>query len=158
MNNENENFGLSSSYEKRAIISLMITIIIIIITASFLLDVIINKINKEEAVSVTASVIDLPIRKINMLITAYSSTTEETDDTPFITASGKFVRDGIVANNYLPFGTKIRLPELYGDKIFEVEDRMNCKKSKYHIDIWFPSHSEAESFGVTRTYVEIIEG
>jgi 3D (Asp-Asp-Asp) domain-containing protein len=144
------------SYGKRAIINLMIAVVIV--TGSSLLGVIINKMNREEAVSATAAIIALPIKKINMIITAYSSDPEETDDTPFTTASGKFVRDGIVANNYLPFGTKIRLPELYGDKIFEVEDRMNCRKSKYHIDIWFPSHSDAESFGVTRTDVEIIEG
>ena len=37
-------------------------------------------------------------------LTAYSSSVDETDDTPFITASGKHVRDGIVATNFLPFG------------------------------------------------------
>src|SRR3990167_1248447 len=38
-------------------------------------------------------------------ITAYSSTPEETDSTPFITASGTHVRDGVVAANFLPLGT-----------------------------------------------------
>jgi 3D (Asp-Asp-Asp) domain-containing protein len=97
-------------------------------------------------------------RTFNVVITAYSSTVEETDDTPFITASGSWVRDGIIANNMLPFGTKIRIPELYGDKVFVVEDRMNWRKSNYHIDIWFPSHSEAEEFGAERTYIEVLEG
>ena len=68
------------------------------------------------------------VRKIKMIITAYSSTYEETDDTPFITASGDMVRDGIVANNLLPFGTKVRIPELYSNKIFVVQDRMNQRK------------------------------
>lgn len=94
---------------------------------------------------------------MNVVITAYSSTVEETDSTPFITAQGTLVRDGIVANNGLPFGTQIRIPELYGDRIFTVEDRMNASKSKNHFDIWFSSHDSATDFGVKRTYIEIIE-
>jgi len=98
------------------------------------------------------------IRKIPVVITAYSSTPEETDSTPFITAAGTQVRNGIVANNYFPFGTKIKIPELYGEKIFTVEDRMSWKKGNYQFDIWFPSHQEAEKFGAERTYIEIVEG
>jgi 3D (Asp-Asp-Asp) domain-containing protein len=97
------------------------------------------------------------LERIKVVITAYSSTPEETDDTPFITAAGTAVRDGIVANNLLPFGTKIKIPGLYGDKIFVVEDRMNKKKGDYHFDIWFPSHQEAEKFGVKITYIDILE-
>jgi 3D (Asp-Asp-Asp) domain-containing protein len=66
------------------------------------------------------------------------------------------VRDGIVANNLLPFGAKVRMPELYGDKVFVVEDRMNRKKGDNHFDIWFPSHEEAENFGVKITYIEVL--
>jgi 3D (Asp-Asp-Asp) domain-containing protein len=97
------------------------------------------------------------IDKMNVVVTAYSSTVWETDDSPFITASNTYVRDGIIANNYLPFGTKVKLPEIYGDKIFVVEDRMSWKKSNYHIDIWFPSYSEAKEFGAKTTYIEILE-
>jgi len=97
------------------------------------------------------------VKKVEMVATAYSSTVQQTDDTPYITAAGTWVRDGIVANNLLPFGTKIKIPELYGDKIFVVEDRMNSKKGYYHIDIWFPSYREAKNFGAKRTYVEILE-
>ncbi len=96
------------------------------------------------------------VRTINVIVTAYSSTPEETDDTPFITAAGTTVRDGIVANNLFPFGTKIRMPELYGDKVFTVEDHMNSKKGDYHFDIWFPSHREAEIFGAKLTYIEVL--
>lgn len=98
-----------------------------------------------------------PIKKINMVITAYSSTPEETDDTPFITASNTSVRDGIVANNLLAFGTRIRIPSVYGDKIFEVEDRMNSKKSIYHLDIWFDSHEKAKNFGAKTAPIEILD-
>ncbi|OGG42840.1 hypothetical protein A3G50_00530 [Candidatus Jorgensenbacteria bacterium RIFCSPLOWO2_12_FULL_42_11] len=88
-------------------------------------------------------------------ITAYSSTPDQTDSTPFITASGSYVEDGIVAANFLAFDTKIRLPELYGEKIFTVKDRM-AKKNSHKIDIWFPARAEAEQFGVKKTRVEII--
>ena len=97
------------------------------------------------------------VKTMNVVATAYSSTVEQTDQDPFITAAGTWVRDGIIANNLLPFGTKIRIPELYGDKIFIVEDRMNKKKGDYHIDIWFASYSEAKNFGAKRTYVEVLE-
>ncbi len=97
------------------------------------------------------------VRKVKMLITAYSSTPEETDDTPFITASGKHVEDGIIANNMLPFGTKVKIPELYGNKIFVVEDRMNQRKGKYQADIWMPEHTQAKNFGAKVVDIEIIE-
>lgn len=96
------------------------------------------------------------VKEIKMVVTAYSSSVLETDSSPYITASGAFVQDGIVANNLYPFGTKIRIPEIYGDKIFVVEDRMNSRKGYYHIDIWFPSYLEAKNFGAKRAYIEII--
>ena len=99
----------------------------------------------------------IKIKKVKVVITAYSSTVFQTDDTPFITASGSYVEEGIVANNMLPFGTEIMIPELYGDKIFVVEDRMNQKKGYYHVDIWFPEYNQAKDFGAKMTYIEIIE-
>jgi len=98
------------------------------------------------------------IKKMKVIITGYSSTIWETDETPELTASGTLVREGVVANNGLPIGTKIKIPELYGDKIFVVEDRMNWQKGKYFVDIWFPDYFEAKNFGAKRTYIEILEG
>ena len=95
-------------------------------------------------------------RRIKMTITAYSSTYCQTDSTPFITASNSHVRWGIVANNFFPFGTRIRIPEYFGDEIFVVEDRMHWRKSNYHVDIWFHTKKEAINFGITRAYVEIL--
>lgn len=97
------------------------------------------------------------VKKIKVVVTAYSSTESQTDDSPFITASNKYVKDGIVANNMLPFGTKIRIPELYGDKIFVVEDRMNKRMGNHRFDIWFPSQTLALNFGVKTTEIEILE-
>jgi 3D (Asp-Asp-Asp) domain-containing protein len=90
-----------------------------------------------------------------MWVTAYSSTPEETDDTPFITASGTRVRDGIVATNELPMGTKIKIPAAYGDKIFTVEDRMHARM-KNKIDIWMPEKHLARKFGITRTEIVVL--
>jgi len=89
------------------------------------------------------------------VVTAYSSTPDQTDSTPFITAAGTRVRDGIIACNFLKFGTRVRFPQLYGDKIFVVEDRMALKNS-HKIDIWFPSQEQAKQFGVKWLKVEIL--
>ena len=83
------------------------------------------------------------IGEFEATITAYSSTIEQTDSTPFITASGKRVRKGIIANNYYKFGTKI---EIDGE-IYEVQDRMSKKYNKYYFDIWMSSKEEAIQFG-----------
>lgn len=87
-------------------------------------------------------------------VTAYSSTVDQTDSTPFITANGTHVHDGTIAANFLKFGTKVRFPSIYADKIFIVEDRM---KSNVKMDIWFPSRQEAKNFGVKRVYVEVLQ-
>ena len=97
------------------------------------------------------------VKTISAVITAYSSTPDQTDDTPFITASGKMVRDGIIANNMLPIGTKVRIPELYGDKVFTVEDRMNRRMGDHRFDIWFETYNEAKNFGVKSVGIEVLE-
>ncbi len=85
-------------------------------------------------------------------VTAYSSTKDQTDDTPFIMASGKYVYVGAIASNFLPLGTKVKFPELFGDKVFVVEDRMN-KRFNDRIDIWMPSKTEARNFGLKKVEV-----
>lgn len=91
-----------------------------------------------------------------VITTGYSSTFDQTDSTPFITASGSYVRDGVVACNFLRFGTRIRIPQFYGDKIFIVEDRMAFKNS-HKMDIWFATREEAKQFGVKQIKVEVLE-
>lgn len=92
---------------------------------------------------------------LDLWLTAYSSTPEETDDTPFITASGTTVRDGIVATNLLPFGTKVQIPEYFGDKVFVVEDRMHARKTN-NLDIWMGSKQEALKFGVSYATILVL--
>lgn len=90
-----------------------------------------------------------------LFVSAYSSTPDQTDDTPFITASGTHVRDGIIAANFLPIGAKVRFPNIYGEKIFVVEDRMNSRYY-YRADIWMPTRGDALQFGLRNTLIEII--
>ena len=92
-----------------------------------------------------------------VIITGYSSTKDQCDEDPWTTASGSPVGKGIVATNFLPFETKIKIPEIYGEEIFVVKDRMN-PRARDHIDIWFPSRWQALNFGAQRTYIEILEG
>lgn len=96
-----------------------------------------------------------PKRTMLITVTAYSSEPEQTDDTPFITAFGTRVRDGIVATNSLPRGTIVRFPEAFGDKEFVVEDRMNARYY-YRMDIWMPETQDAINFGVKLLKMEIL--
>jgi len=72
--------------------------------------------------------------KIKVKITAYSSTVDQCDDDPFVTASGHTVEEGVIAANFLPFNTKVRIPAIYGDRVFVVKDRMN-KKYNDRVDV-----------------------
>ncbi|MBI2024881.1 MAG: 3D domain-containing protein [Candidatus Harrisonbacteria bacterium] len=88
-------------------------------------------------------------------MTAYSSTPDQTDDTPFITASGAHVRDGIVAANFLPIGAVIKIPELFGEKVFVVEDRMHRRFSD-RVDIWMPDRESAKKFGIRQAEIVVL--
>jgi len=92
-------------------------------------------------------------------VTSYNSEVGQCDDTPCITANGfNLCEHGIedsIATNMLPFGTKVRFPEVFGDRVFFVRDRMN---SRYYerFDIWMLSHSDAVKFGLQYLTVEIL--
>src|SRR3989344_8915889 len=88
-------------------------------------------------------------------VTAYTSREEETDDTPHLAASGNIVYWGMVASNAYPFGTQLRFPDLYGDKVFVVKDRMHSRFEN-RMDIWFPEYDRAVQFGLKKIRVEVI--
>lgn len=92
-----------------------------------------------------------------VVMTAYSSTKDQTDGDPFTTASGQKVRDGIIAMNGVPFGTKVRIPEKFGDKVFVVQDRMNSRYGSSRADIWMKTRHDAKQWGVKRVKVEILK-
>ncbi len=97
-----------------------------------------------------------PDKIVKAVITAYTSTPDQTDSTPDIAASGKKVYDGMIAANWLPFGTKIKIPALYGDKVFTVDDRMNSRYGYGRLDVWLDTtKNEAKKFGVKRVEVHV---
>ncbi|MFW0862751.1 MAG: hypothetical protein ACKKL6_04185 [Candidatus Komeilibacteria bacterium] len=101
-----------------------------------------------------------PLYTVNITVTAYNSLPWQTDDTPCITASGMDIcernAEDIIATNfaYLPYGTRVKFPDLFGDKIFRVEDRMN-KRYYQRADIWMKDYADAKAFGRRQTRMEI---
>lgn len=91
-------------------------------------------------------------QEIEGRITMYNSVPEQTDDTPFHTASGKYVRQGIVANNCLPFGSKV----IIAGAVYEVQDRMNSRYGCEYFDIWSESIPEARAYGVKSQLVLVM--
>ncbi|KAA0206706.1 hypothetical protein EDM68_01220 [Candidatus Uhrbacteria bacterium] len=114
-------------------------------------------VNADEAVATEKEARPTALKTIYMDSTSYTSRPQETDADPFVTADGSDVRDGIVATNVLPFGTKVRLPTVFGDRIFTVHDRMNARYS-YRIDVWSNDLTKAKQYGVKRRIpVEVVD-
>jgi 3D (Asp-Asp-Asp) domain-containing protein len=91
--------------------------------------------------------------KVRVLSVAYSSTIGQTDDSPFITASGRRVSAGTLATNFLPIGAKVRI----GQQIYTVWDRMNSRyDNKYIVDIWHPSRTAAIHNGARMVELEVV--
>ena len=112
--------------------------------------------NTLEATSLAAkSPLDEGVKRLTVHIPAYSSPPDQTDDTPFITAANTRVRDGIVAANFLPLYTRIKIPELFGEKVFVVEDRMN-RRYQNRVDIWFASREDAIKFGIKDAEIVVL--
>lgn len=103
--------------------------------------------NAETGTLTVADLVETPDRVLTVSMTAYNSLPEQTDSNPFETAMGTTTRRGIVAANFVPLGTYIKIPELYGDEIFIVEDRMNARYTN-RVDIWMEHYSDARQFGV----------
>lgn len=108
--------------------------------------------------------------------TGYNSLESQTDDTPFITATGSRTRPGIVAISRdllagsIPYGSLVRLKDLGGyhgggygkfqDKLdaqglFVVEDTLHRRKTQ-QVDVWFESYYEALQWGIRKVEVELV--
>ena len=98
---------------------------------------------------------DTIVSVLTMRVTAYASVPDETDSTPFITADGTEVADGIAASNILPFGTRIEIPALFGNEVFTIHDRMSTK-IKNTIDIWMGSVHQAIIFGAQHASILVL--
>lgn len=90
-------------------------------------------------------------REVFVEVSAYTSSVDETDDTPFLTASQTRVREGIIAcPRNIEFGTKV---EIEG-KIYVCEDRMNIRY-KEEFDIWVETKELAYNWGRRKVEVKI---
>lgn len=131
-----------------------------LLIGGILAQIVMGQIQSEQAnasLPAEEQVVEEPIKAtITVEATGYSSTVDQTDDTPFETASGRTVKDGVIACNFLPFGAKVKFPEIYGDKVFTVEDRM-AKRYTDRVDIWFETRSEALNFGIKTLEMEFVE-
>lgn len=103
---------------------------------------------------------EVVIKTARHTLSAYTSEKAQCDDSPCITANGfNLCEHGIedsVAANFLKFGTKIRIPELFGDRIFVVRDRMN-KRYSDRVDVWMLNKADAKNFGLKYAKIEILE-
>jgi len=86
-------------------------------------------------------------------VTAYNPISNQTDDTPFINAMGLKVQKGDIANNCLPFGTKVEID----NKIYIIRDRMNPRYNCKHFDIFMWDYQEAKNFGRQIKNIKIYE-
>lgn len=99
-----------------------------------------------------------PKRVVWVTVTAYSSTVDQTDSDPCTTANGYNVCEknieNVVAANFLTFGTEIKMPDYFGDRVFVVQDRMN-KRFAERVDVWLKTRQAAREFGVRKLKIEI---
>lgn len=93
--------------------------------------------------------------QINATVYAYNSEVNQTDSSPFITASGHRLGSGdrVVANNCLPFGTVVEIAGID----YTVLDRMHSRYSCSDYDIWLESKQEALQWGVRRLKITVLE-
>ncbi len=108
---------------------------------------------------------------LEVVVTAYSSTPEQTEGDPTVTATGQSVRPGILAvsrdllGTQLPYGTQVRVVEIRADEegcggyptstIFEVQDTM-AESIVNQVDIWMPSLQEAVDWGICVATLEVV--
>ena len=92
-------------------------------------------------------------------VTAYCPCRKCTDGDG-ITASGKRVKSGMIALNWMAFGTQIEIRKL---GVFIVEDRGSRrhfgtrKQKRKRLDIYMPSHKAARQFGRQRLWVKVMQ-
>lgn len=91
---------------------------------------------------------------IAAVVTAYTSSVDETDADPFITASGKETRRGVIAcPSKLSFGTVV---EFEGNE-YICEDRMNRRyREQDRFDVWVPHKSEAYAWGLKQGEIVVV--
>ena len=108
--------------------------------------------------------------RYSVTITAYNPVAAQTDNTPFITATGTRMRSGIIALSrdllpLIPYGSVIRFVKLQHDPsschatlprgTFRVEDTMHPRK-KRQVDVAMMSYQSARHFGRCRGMIQVL--
>lgn len=120
----------------------------LLFAAVFLVFALFTPISAERIPTISAAA-----RSLEATVTAYSSTRHQASRHPTITASGRHVRNGIVAcPRRFPFGTKVRI----AGKIYRCEDRLNTRFDN-RFDIWKSNSAAARSFGKQELPVVVTE-
>lgn len=91
---------------------------------------------------------------VQAVVTAYTSSVDETDDNPWETASGSRARNGVVAcPSKYEFGTRVAI----AGREYTCEDRMNKRyRDLEHFDVWHESKAEAFAFGKQELPITIL--
>lgn len=111
----------------------------------------------------------------NVTATAYTSLSSQTDNSPYITATGARTRLGIIAVSRdllgpLPYGSRVKLQDLgsfdrsdgrrfnnlLADRVFVVEDTMNMRW-RNRIDVWLPDQGTVVRFGIRRMKLTVLQ-
>lgn len=131
------------------LIMLSTLIVLSILGVIFLLSLIPGK--TIEVINLSVETMQVPTKTMQATVTGYSSTPDQTDSSPTITAYNTQVRKGIVANNCLPRGTMVIIDGV----TMIVEDRKNSRYGCEWFDIWFESREEALEWGVKQLIIVI---
>lgn len=93
--------------------------------------------------------------RVEAVVTAYTSSSDETDEDPAVTASGENAGPGSIAcPDRLSFGTKVEV----AGRILICNDRMHKRyRDKEHYDIWMASKEEAREWGRRQLAISIYE-
>ena len=133
-----------------------------------------NKINTQARVAKKSKPIFFSSLRVRS--TAYNSTPNQTDSSPFYTSTGARTRYGIIALSRdllrrFPYGSRVRLEDSgawsngrgYGkynamlkDTVFVVEDTMHPRKNGT-VDVWLPARRQALQWGVRRLKMQIMQ-
>ena len=92
--------------------------------------------------------------QVPAVVTAYTSSVDETDSTPNVNAAGTHPHNGSVAcPSKYSFGTQVQID----GKTYICDDRMSAnRRGDSYFDIWVHTKSEAFYFGKEITMVTII--
>jgi 3D (Asp-Asp-Asp) domain-containing protein len=125
------------------------TIIVLAELTSFVPE---TKIEIQEESTPEKKPIDPPDDQFVATVTAYTSSPDETDNTPHITASGARTREGIIAcPRKYEFGT---LFYIEGKGLYECQDRTHPRFDD-RFDIWMKTKKEAFKWGVQQRKITI---